>query len=908
MNRGVEIAAEVADLPALGRSPSRSRNGVAVRMAVLFLLLGIGRSISADAELRDPRAAASSTRPASARADVRRRRRRSHRRGRRRPRRRRRDRARRRRLRRRARARRPPRAPPRARPRGGRDDRDRRRAPPRSAATPRSCAMPNTEPPLDDAAVVREVLDLGARPRCATCASAGAITDGRARRGARADGRDGRARRAHLHRRRRLRAGRPADAPGARVRRRPRRHARPALRGRRRSPPAGTCTRASGRAGSASRACPAEAEELDGAARHRARPAHRRAGPLPAPVDRRLGRAGARGQGRRAAASPPRHAAPLHAHRRVLRRLRPGVQGEPAAAHRRPTSPRSRRASPTAPSTPSPPTTRPHAPEAKEQPFEEAPPGHARPRDRARRSRSPSSDLPIARGRSRCCRGSRPRSPGSPARTAARSPPGAPANLCVIDPTADVDRSTRRGSRAAAATRPYAGRKLTGRVRHTILCGRTGRHRRRGAAMSAAPRREALLVLADGTTFEGEAIGATAGRRGDAARSCSTPCCPATRRSSPTRRTPARSSRSPTRTSATTASTPTTTRAARPFCRGVDRPRPRPPPQQLARDRRPRRLPRRHGVAGIAGIDTRRLTRHIRDAGAMPGAFGTADEAALLAAAAGRAAAPTASTSSPTVTTRRAVHRRRDDAPFRVVAYDFGIKRTILRQLVAPAATVEVVPGVDDRRPTCSPASPTACSSRTAPATRRRSAYAVDDDRGPARRGAGVRHLPRPPAPRPRPRRATRSSCRSATTAATTRCATSPTGRVEITSQNHNYAVDADSLPGVARGHAREPQRRRRRGHARARRAARSACSTTPRPGPGPHDARYLFDEFIDLMAESDADAAAATTSRRSCSSAAARSSSARRASSTTRARRRAACCATRATASSSSTRTRRRS
>ena len=63
-----------------------------------------------------------------------------------------------------------------------------------------------------------------------------------------------------------------------------------------------------------------------------------------------------------------------------------------------------------------------------------------------------------------------------------------------------------------------------------------------------------------------------------------------------------------------------------------------------------RDLPRRHsnhraetdletfliaqGVAGIAGVDTRRLTRHIRDVGAMPGAFGTADEAVLRAAAA----------------------------------------------------------------------------------------------------------------------------------------------------------------------------------------------------------------------------------------------------------------------------------
>ena len=41
----------------------------------------------------------------------------------------------------------------------------------------------------------------------------------------------------------------------------------------------------------------------------------------------------------------------------------------------------------------------------------------------------------------------------------------------------------------------------------------------------------------------------------------------------------------------------------------------------------------RTGVPGIAGVDTRRLTRHIREAGSMPGAFGTADEATLLAAA-----------------------------------------------------------------------------------------------------------------------------------------------------------------------------------------------------------------------------------------------------------------------------------
>lgn len=43
---------------------------------------------------------------------------------------------------------------------------------------------------------------------------------------------------------------------------------------------------------------------------------------------------------------------------------------------------------------------------------------------------------------------------------------------------------------------------------------------------------------------------------------------------------------------------------------------------------------KRHEVLGIAGIDTRRLTRLLRDSGAMPGAFGTADESDLRKAAA----------------------------------------------------------------------------------------------------------------------------------------------------------------------------------------------------------------------------------------------------------------------------------
>jgi carbamoyl-phosphate synthase small subunit len=126
----------------------------------------------------------------------------------------------------------------------------------------------------------------------------------------------------------------------------------------------------------------------------------------------------------------------------------------------------------------------------------------------------------------------------------------------------------------------------------------------------------------------------------------------------------------------------------RPFCRGV-----------IVRD-----LARRHsnfraeqsldellkksGISGIAGIDTRRLTRILRDTGAMPGAFGTASQSELLAAA--RAEKGTDGIDLvATVTTDKSYSF--GNGPLKVVAYDFGIKTTILRCL-SEIATIEIVP------------------------------------------------------------------------------------------------------------------------------------------------------------------------------------------------------------------------
>ncbi len=102
---------------------------------------------------------------------------------------------------------------------------------------------------------------------------------------------------------------------------------------------------------------------------------------------------------------------------------------------------------------------------------------------------------------------------------------------------------------------------------------------------------------------------------------------------------------------------------------------------------------RERGVVALTDIDTRRLTRHIRDHGAMPAAIGAeVDEEDLVAAA---AVAPRMEGQDLTrlVTTQEIYVCNPDaTATARVVAYDFGIKSDIISQLTSRGAEVHVVP------------------------------------------------------------------------------------------------------------------------------------------------------------------------------------------------------------------------
>jgi carbamoyl-phosphate synthase small subunit len=234
------------------------------------------------------------------------------------------------------------------------------------------------------------------------------------------------------------------------------------------------------------------------------------------------------------------------------------------------------------------------------------------------------------------------------------------------------------------------------------------------------------------------------------------------------------------------------------------------------------------------------LTRHIRDGGAMCGAFGT-DEGALEAAA-------TAEPGTSGVDLVRTVTTDEPytigEGPLRVVAYDFGIKRTILRHL-SRLATVEVVPASTSADDVLA-RKPDGVFLSNGPGDPEQVPYAVDAIKGLLDHvpvfgiclghqllslaiGARTEKLPFGHHGGNHPVRRIE------------------TGAVEITSQNHNFAVVADSLGGTADMTHVNLNDGVCEG-LRVRDARAFSVQHHPEAGPGPHDASYLFDVFAEQM------------------------------------------------------------
>ncbi len=185
------------------------------------------------------------------------------------------------------------------------------------------------------------------------------------------------------------------------------------------------------------------------------------------------------------------------------------------------------------------------------------------------------------------------------------------------------------------------------------------------------------------------------------------------------------------------------------------------------------------------------------------------------------------------------------DAPFRVVAYDFGIKTTLLRHLVAAGCQVEVVPAgtpaldVLDRDPdgvflSNGPGDPEAVADAVTNVQRLL-------DRVPVF-GICLGHQILGLA-----LGATKQKLHFGHHGANHPVRHEPTGRVEITSQNHNYAIEVDGLGDVTRTHVNLND-----GICEGLTALDGRAFSVqyhPEAGPGPHDATYLFDEFTAVLA-----------------------------------------------------------
>ncbi len=274
----------------------------------------------------------------------------------------------------------------------------------------------------------------------------------------------------------------------------------------------------------------------------------------------------------------------------------------------------------------------------------------------------------------------------------------------------------------------------------------------------------------------------------------------------------------------------------------------------------------RHGVPVIWDLDTRALVRHLRDVGVLRGVVATDGtpaeqliaEARSLPTMAGQELASRVTSPKRYDWDKGSIDlagpmsgkpvSHENGARHRVVAYDFGIKQNILRLLVDYGCEVTVVPAQTSAEDVLA-MKPHGVFLSNGPGDPEPITYAVANIRKLIGRvpifGICLGH----------------QLCGLALGGRTFKLkfghhgANHPvknllTQKVEITSQNHGFCVDPDSLPSSdveithvnLNDHTNEGMRHRS--------LPLFSVQYHPEASPGPHDARYLFDDFVAMMSE----------------------------------------------------------
>lgn len=260
-----------------------------------------------------------------------------------------------------------------------------------------------------------------------------------------------------------------------------------------------------------------------------------------------------------------------------------------------------------------------------------------------------------------------------------------------------------------------------------------------------------------------------------------------------------------------------------------------------------------HGIVSISEVDTRALVRHIRTRGAMRGIISSLDLDGERLAERARQAPRMLGRDLASLVSCRAPYTWPDppgtpSERFKVLAYDFGIKRTILASLARSGCSVVVVPATTSVEDVLS-MRPDGVFLSNGPGDPAPLTYAIDTVRRLMGKmplfGICLGHQIMGLALEGKTYKLKFGH----------RGANQPvknvmTGRVEITAQNHGFAVDVDSLNlrRVAPTHFNLNDQTLE--GIRHLQVPAFSVQYHPEASPGPHDSHYLFIEFKRLMAE----------------------------------------------------------
>lgn len=254
------------------------------------------------------------------------------------------------------------------------------------------------------------------------------------------------------------------------------------------------------------------------------------------------------------------------------------------------------------------------------------------------------------------------------------------------------------------------------------------------------------------------------------------------------------------------------------------------------------------GVVGLCGIDTRALVRKLRVSGVMAGVISTRAQDPKELVMQARALPNMAGQDLAMKVTLPTVQAWREQPAakqFRVVAYDYGIKHNILRLLTAHSCQVQVVPASTTAQEVLA-AKPDGVFLSNGPGDPAAVTYAVENIRNLIGKvpifGICLGHQLLGLAVGGKT-----FKLKFGHRGGNQPVIDTATGKVDITSQNHGFCVDPETLPGKVRvSHVNLNDQTLEGMDCPADRWF--AVQYHPEASPGPHDAQPLFEKFMKLM------------------------------------------------------------